>query len=101
MEFLIPTGAVNGTTITRVRVRVRFPSGALADVFDDAPTSATATTVVARWIFADDGSSLPENGDADWVASLFTGAGPYTRAGDTVEGTFPIPRRKVPLPPTP
>lgn len=95
VEFIIATGAVVGTTVTRIVVRVLRPSGSQADVFDGPPTSSTATQIVARWVFASDGSSLPESGEHRWVATLYASA---ARLGDTNESTLPVAPRRVPLP---
>jgi hypothetical protein len=93
--FVIATGAVNGTTVTRVVIRLRRPSGTTVDVYDGAPTSATTTSVTATWVLASDGSSLPEASDHWWVATLYAGA---TRLADTDEEKLPVAPRRVPLP---
>jgi hypothetical protein len=64
VRFTLATGAVDGTTVDSVTLKVRSPSGAESTI---APAfTATATSVAMTWTLEVDGSSLPVAGTY-WV----------------------------------
>lgn len=70
VPFVLATGAIDGTDVARVLVRIVLPSGATIDI-DGAPSVATLSSVTALWSLAADGSSVVEDGIAQWRAYLY------------------------------
>ena len=91
----ITTGAVNGTTVTRVRLRVRYPDGTFLDK-DLTPSSSTTTSVTCSWLLASDGGDLPQHGPHLAGAFLYGAADAYL--GDAHDVLFHVDPRKIPFP---
>jgi hypothetical protein len=88
-------GELDGTTVERVVVRLKRPSGEFS-AFSDSSPQTTTESVVAVWPLAADGSSVPEPGAWEWVAFFYSAADALLGWSDP--GTLPVEPEIVPFP---
>ncbi len=96
VPFVLATGAIDGTGVLRVIVRIVLPDGAGTVDVDVAPSVSSVSSVTALWALAADGSSVTTEGIATCRAFFYGAANALL--GWTTTFQLPIDKNPVPFP---